>query len=194
MALTSRTSKLSAVNTMLFAIGESPVNTLSGGIGVDTATAIKTLDDISREVQSDGWNYNTEKHFPLSRQAFSPYVFYVPDTALECDPSDPTLPIIVRGNRLYDSANHTFEFTEMTLDVDITWHFEFDEIPEVARRYIAIRAARTFQDGAVGSDAAHNYSERDEFTARARMKRSCARNRDKNLLRASASVSRILQR
>jgi hypothetical protein len=189
------TTKLAAVNTMLFTIGESPVNTLSGGSGVDAVTAVQTLDAVAREVQSEGWAFNTEKSYPLLRQAFAPLVIYVPDAALECDPSDPTAEIVVRGNRLYDLKNHTFEFPDTPkINCDIIWNFEFDELPETARRYITIRASRIFQDGAVGSETLHTFTERDEFQARARFRKGNSRVRDKNLLRGSASVARILQR
>lgn len=189
------TTKLSAVNTMLFTIGESPVNTLEGGLVVDAVTAQQVLDDVSREVQSEGWGFNTEKNYPLTRQAFAPFVIYVPDTALECDPSDPTSEITVRGNRLYDLKNHTFEFPDTSkIECNIVWNLDFEELPETARRYITIRAARIFQDGAVGSDTLHTFTERDEFNARRRFRKSNSRVRDKNLLRGNRSIARILQR
>lgn len=189
------TTKLSAVNTMLFTIGESPINTLEGGNVVDAVTAQQVLEDVSREVQSEGWGFNTEKNYPLSRQAFAPFVIYVPDTALACDPSDTTSEVIVRGTRLYDLKNHTYEFPDTSkIECDIIWHLEFEELPETARRYITIRAARIFQDGAVGSDTIHTFTERDEFQARARFRKANSRVRDKNLLRGNQSIARILQR
>lgn len=189
------TSKLDAVNHMLFTIGESPVNTLEGGNVVDAVTAQKVLDRVTLEVQSEGWGFNTDKEFPLHRQAFSPLVIYVPDTAIHCDPSDKTDEVVVRGNRLYDTKNHTFEFPDRaSVKCDIIWAFGFDELPETARSYITIRASRIFQDGVVGSDSIHTYTERDEFQARARFRKANSRVRDKNLLRASSSIARILAR
>lgn len=189
------TTKLDAVNSMLFTIGESPVNTLEGGNVVDAVTAEQTLDTVSREVQSEGWAFNTEKHYPLTRQAFSPYVIYVPDTALHCDPSDKAANIVVRGNRLYDLDNHTFNFPDTpSIECDIVWLFPFEDLPETARRYITIRAARVFQAGAVGSDTLYSFTERDEYQARARFRKSNSRVRDKNLLTANRSVARIIAR
>lgn len=191
----SVTTKLSAVNSMLFTIGESPVNTLEGGTVVDAVTAEQVLDDVSREVQSEGWAFNTEKEYPLSRQMFSPLVIYVPDTALSCDPSDKDDGLIVRGNRLYDPENHTFEFPDTTsVECDIIWHMEFEDLPETARRYITIRASRIFQAGSVGSELIYNFTDRDEYQARQRFRKADSRVRDKNLLKASRSVARILSR
>ena len=190
------TPKLDAVNSMLFPIGESPVNTLEGGNVVDAVTAEQVLDRVSREVQSEGWAFNHEKCFPLLRQAFSPYVIYVPDTALSCDPSDKSSQIIVRGDRLYDLENHTYNFPDDTTKVecDIVWHLPFEDLPETAKRFITIRAARIFQAGAVGSDTLNSFSDRDEFEAKSRFRKANSRVRDKNLLTANLSVARILAR
>src|SRR5690625_2594528 len=155
----SRTSKLDAVNTMLFAIGESPVNTLEGGTAVDAVTAVQTLDMVTREVLTEGWPFNTEKRFPLVRHAFAPHVIYVPDSALQCDLPDKPLQNVVRGTPLYDLPRHTFEFPDTPkIECDIVWYLDFEELPETARRYIAVRATRIFQDGAVGSETIHSFT------------------------------------
>ena len=53
------TTKLDAVNTMLSAIGEAPVNSLSSGL-VEAEIAETILNTVDREVQSMGWHFNTE--------------------------------------------------------------------------------------------------------------------------------------
>lgn len=196
MALTlSATTKLEAVNTMLFTIGESPVNTLAGGNVVDAVTAERTLDDVSREVQSEGWAFNYEKNYPLLRAAFDPQEISVPPNALHCDPSDKQSNIVVRAGKLYDLDNHTHLFPNTPkIECDIIWLLTFEELPEAARRYITIRAARIFQDGAVGSEKLHAFTEKDEMKALWRLKRHNARVRDKNILTASAAVHRIIAR
>ena len=56
------TTQLEAVNTMLGHIGEAPVNSISNTaeLPVSAANAVTILDEISREVQSEGWHFNTE--------------------------------------------------------------------------------------------------------------------------------------
>ena len=39
---------------------------------------------------------------------------------------------------------------------------EFNELPEVARRYITLKAARMFQDQTVGAQELHGYQINDE--------------------------------
>ncbi len=188
------TTKLDAVNTMLFTIGESPVNTLEGGNVVDAVTAEQTLDRVSREVQSSGWSFNHEKNFPLNRDSTS-LNFLVPDTALSCDPSDKSRGIVVRAGKLYDLKNHTFTFSDDTqIECDIIWNFSFEDLPETAKRFITIRAARIYQAGAVSSETLNAFTDRDEFEAKVRFRKDNARVLDKNLLTSNYSVARILAR
>ena len=53
------TSKLDAINTMLSAIGEAPVSSLSSGL-IEAEIAESILNTVDREVQSMGWHFNTE--------------------------------------------------------------------------------------------------------------------------------------
>jgi len=57
MAYGAFTTKLEAVNQMLSTIGQSRVSTLVG-VGGDAAEAILVLDEIDKEVQSEGWHFN----------------------------------------------------------------------------------------------------------------------------------------
>ena len=59
MASNTRTTKIESVNTMLSTIGESPINTLTGTLPVDATLAINILDEVNREVQAQGWKFNS---------------------------------------------------------------------------------------------------------------------------------------
>ena len=52
-------SELDAVNSILMSVGESPVNTLNTQ-SPEVAIAQKTLQQVVREVQAEGWVFNTE--------------------------------------------------------------------------------------------------------------------------------------
>ena len=60
------TTKLEAINTLLSNVGEAPVNSLSGSLTSDVRLAQNILDEVSRDVQSAGWHFNTEKEVPLA--------------------------------------------------------------------------------------------------------------------------------
>jgi len=63
----SSTTELEAVNTILSAIGEAPINSLSGTLPIDATQAKNLLTEISREVQAAGWHYNSFYDYTLSR-------------------------------------------------------------------------------------------------------------------------------
>ena len=48
------TTETEAVNIMMAAIGESPVNTLTGTLPADVVMARSTLTEVNKEVQSEG--------------------------------------------------------------------------------------------------------------------------------------------
>jgi hypothetical protein len=168
MALT-KTTKLQAINTMLSTVGEPPVNSLTAQ-RADSLIAQNILDEVAREVLSYGWQFNTDENVVMTPESSSGYI-YVSDSIVRVD-IDPRLmssyDIIIRGNRLYNRATNSFVFAE-SLTVIQVHLFDFDELPEVAKRYITIRAARIFQDRMVGSTTLHGFNAQDEVMALAKM-------------------------
>ena len=173
MAVTT-TTKLEAINTMLSAIGESPVNSLTSGL-VDAEQAETILNSVNREVQSMGWSFNTD----LKRQ-FVPDTnkqIQIPSNILRIDMAqDKTdkLELVQRGTKLYNRASSSFfmddDITQVLMNAVVL--LDFEDLPEAARRYITIRAARIFQDRVVSSNDLHIYQERDELMALVELKDS----------------------
>ena len=64
---TAATTELESINIMLAAIGEAPVNSLTGTVPVDVRLAQSTLTEINKEIQSEGWSFNTEIDVTLNR-------------------------------------------------------------------------------------------------------------------------------
>jgi len=161
----SLTSKLDAINSMLIGVGEAPVNTLNSGLQEAEIAAI-TLTTVSREVQSSGWTFNTDLKITLVRNTDNNVV--VPLNTLRVD----TLGIkrrydtdvVLRSGKLYDRTKNTFEFTD-NIEVDIVLLFDFEELPEVARRYITLRAGRKFQENTIGSSEMTQLQYKDEQSA-----------------------------
>jgi hypothetical protein len=162
------TTKLEAVNSMLGHIGEAPVNTISSAstLPISASTAVSILDEVSREVQSDGWYFNTEHNVTLSPNSDG---YIVLDTdVVEADVIDSTLDVAQRGSKLYDRKNNTSEFTK-DVKVNLTRLLDWDDLPEAARRYITLRSARVFQGRMVGSRELEALIARDEYMAKARL-------------------------
>ena len=175
------TSELEAINTMLYVIGESPINSLEGDLPADVTVARHTLGEICREVQSTGWYFNTEYRYPLTVDANSNIL--IPSNAVHVDPDrniNTGIDAVVRGNKLYNLTDHSFIFNG-TIYATIIFLLDFTEIPQAARHYITIRAARKFHDRVVGSGTLHDFSERDELDALIRMKHEDSLQADRSI-------------
>ena len=59
---TNAKEELPAINQILASVGQAPVTTLDQ-TNPDVAIAYDTLLQVSREVQSEGWTFNTEEHY-----------------------------------------------------------------------------------------------------------------------------------
>ena len=188
------TTKLEAVNTMIGVVGESPVNTISGSsVPVSVVTALNVLNEVNREVQSEGWHYNTEYEYPLVRNASNK--FTLPNNVLKIDtPIDKytDVDIVQRGSTLYDRKNHTDVFTQ-DLDVTITFELTFEELPQQFRSYITIRAARKFANRFLGSQEIESFTLRDEINAKATAVDSDSDNADRTIF-DNYDVKRVIDR
>ena len=161
----SKTTKLDAINSMLIGIGEAPVNTLNSGLQEAEVAAI-LLDNVSREVQSACWSFNTDLRYTLTPNTAKEIV--LPSNTLVVDTTklkrDYNTDIIERKSRLYDRTKNSYEF-DGDVEVDITYLFDFEELPEVARRYITLRAGRKFQENILGSSELPQLPFKDEQAA-----------------------------
>jgi len=156
-------TELEAVNVLLSVIGEAPINTLTGAATVDVIQAKAILSQVSREVQSVGWHFNSEKDYPLVPDINQEIVLAANMVRVDAD-QYPELDVVQRGLRLYNREDHTFKFNK-TVKAEVIFLLPYDEIPQIARQFIVIRAARIFQDRMVGSDTLHGFTAEDEKKA-----------------------------
>jgi hypothetical protein len=165
------TQKLTAVNTMLSAIGESPVNQLGSQAPADAVLAEQILDETAKEIQGEGWHFNSHYDWNLVRDGDDKIP--LPDNTVRVDiPKGQNfdVDIIQRGGFLYDRKNNTAIFTSDVDDVDIVFMLDWDELPEVVRRYVTIKAARVFGDRTLGSNQHHTFTMQDEMRALATLR------------------------
>lgn len=189
----TNTTKLRALNTLLANIGAAPVNSVDTP-SADVAMALATLDEASISVQNYGWHFNTEDKYPMIPDSNG--FIYLPENVILVDvesgnnPND--LDVVVRGNRLYDKANRTYVFAG-TIEARLVRALDWEELPQAARTYIMILAARMFQDRAVGSEKHHGFTLRDEQMALANLKRFEAQTGDYSIF-DDHSVARVIDR
>ena len=185
------TTELEAVNIMLAAIGEAPINSLIGTLPVDARIAQSTLTEVNKSVQSEGWSFNTEIDVTLTRNVSNQ--INIPTDVLRVDANihqHPTIDPIQRGSKLYDRLNNKFEFDE-DLICTVVYFRDFDEIPEPARHYMNIQAARKFVDRLVSDQSLRTYTLQDEQRARAIFMETDLANGDHNVLRGDPSLTSI---
>ena len=175
----AQTTKLDAVNTMLSAIGEAPVNSLSSGL-VEAEIAETILNTVDREVQSNGWHFNIEykKSFAQDTNGEIPLGADIlrADATLDANSKN----LVQRGLRMYDRKNHTFTINS-SVNLDVVVQLNFSDLPEVAKRYITLRSTRIFQDRVVGSNTLHDFQERDEQMALMELKEFDQASDDNNI-------------
>lgn len=174
------TNQLEAVNSMLAHIGESPVSTISDAVAlpVSASTALATLNEVSKEVQSETWHFNSIPKLTLSPA--NDGRISVPANSLLIDAIDKNIDITMRGNFLWDRKNNTNIFSK-AIDVKATVYLEWDELYEQARRYITLRASRIFQGRLVGSKELESLIARDEYQARARLEDADSSHSDRTM-------------
>ena len=163
--MASKQTKLAAVNVMLSNIGQAPTTTLdSTNPQVNLAELI--LDQVSSDVQSEGWVFNTEKDYPFTPDSTTNEIA-IPTNVLQIDqPWGTDYSVVIRQNKLYDKLAHSYKW-DKTQYLCVLWLFDFDDLPEAAKQYITTRAANLFAMRATGSTEIARYSEREEANARA---------------------------
>lgn len=183
-------TELGAVNTLLSAIGEAPVNTLEEATMLDVARARQTLAEASREIQEEGWHWNTERGLALAPTVPDGHLV-LPDNTLRVDTSGGSggPDLVQRGQRLYDPSTRSDAFAE-PVAVDLVVLLDWDQLPQAARRCIAALAARQFAQATLGPDAARPL-QLDEARARAALMRAESATADRNILK-NPSARRLL--
>ena len=135
-------TELSAVNSILGAIGQSPLTTLNFD-NPEVAMIFNLLRDANVDTQAEGWHFNTEKHVKFAKDVNGKIA--IGNDILSMDGHDNytkrTRDLVRRNGFIYDKMEHTDVFTE-DLDLDVVRLYNFEDLPIVFRRYITYRASR----------------------------------------------------
>lgn len=146
------TTELEAVNTILANIGETETNSLEDETFIDALTARKLLTSVTRELQTRSWFWNTDVERKMQRNLQGEIIVAANTMSIQPAGVDRGLSIVQRGSRLYDRKNHTYNF-DKDITCTITIALPFDEMPESARRFATLRAARMFQEQTLSSES-----------------------------------------
>ena len=166
-------TELDAVNSILRSVGETPVNTLTVQ-SPEVAIAQKTLRQICREVQAEGWSYNTENEYPIDTDTNNQVI--VPNNVLQMDLNifqhGKDFNVVLRSDngvkKVYDKKGHTFTFENCDkLYFDMVWMVDFEDLPQAFKDYITVRASRIASNRMVNNPQASRLLEADEASLRA---------------------------
>lgn len=134
-------TELSAVNSILGSIGQSPVTALDYA-NPEISFIYNILGEVNRDVQNEGWHFNKEYHVKVSPDPTTKEIT-IPSTYLRYDlheGHDKSMDVVRRNGKLYELVQHTYEFDD-DVYLDITHLFTFENIPPVFQRYIIYRAS-----------------------------------------------------
>lgn len=148
-------TELDAVNRILEAIGEGPVNNLSDPNDYEVSKARAKLEEFNRRVQTTGWfvNEDLEYTFAVDGNGRVPY----PNTVHRARVVRPYRRLVQRAGYFYDIETHTDILNEEVV-ANVVWCLDFSDLPPALRDYITIAAARSFQRAMQGDQTMEMYN------------------------------------
>jgi len=144
---TGESIELKAVNGILASVGQAPVTTLEQ-TNPDVAICYQTLLDVSRQVQAEGWTFNTEYNFPLNINTDN--TVSIPDNTLqialaqahpEYGDKDAVRRTIDGNPYLYERVAHTYKWTGPIVYVDLVSLIDWPDLPLPFQAYVTGRAS-----------------------------------------------------
>ena len=135
----------------------------------DVAIALNTLREVSREVQAEGWSYNTEFDYKITPDSNDE--IRIADNVLQMDlnqgyTENIEKDAIFRGGKLYDKKKHSYKWTAETVYVDIVWYFDWEDIPQPIQAYIVARAAAIVSSRIIGDSNQYQILQQKEAVTR----------------------------
>ena len=168
-------TELDAVNQILSSVGQAPVTTLDLQ-NPEVFMTVNTIRECSRQIQLEGWTYNTERNYPLQPDATTSKIA-IPPGVLTIDSNrkthSDTYDLVMRNGFLYDRYHHKDTF-DNEIKVDVVWFFDFEYLPPALQEYITAKAARMCATKMVGdSDLNQLLAEQEGSTRAALIEYEC---------------------
>jgi len=176
--------KLETVNYLLSLLGSSPVGDLET-LHPDAEVCINRLNEASRTIQKKGWWFNQEYSYFLEPDATTKEIA-LPTFCLEATVTN-WGGVIKRGLKLYDTVNHTYQFTN-SLYVNMIVKLDWELLDENAQDTIKFFAGMQLM-GADLEDSIKEAAQAKLYTdAMTDMKKTNLRVQRRNILGSPASL------
>lgn len=153
-----------AINIVLQVIGEQILDAETSITGINEAEiADANIETVKAEVLSEGWSFNTVTDWTLSPEASGDNEGYIVigENMLRVDPSDDSDNFVRHNGKLYNKETNSYIF-DSSVDCDISWDMDFDDMPPIFQTYIAYKAARLTYQRLVGDAGMIQILMRDE--------------------------------
>jgi len=185
-----RITELDAVNIMLRNIGETPVVTLGSTAKPTAQKAQEMLAEESIRVQSEGYNFSTERELklepndegeirlPSNTLSFNPTT-YSADRNLQED-----------GGKLYDVDNNSFQF-DGPIYIQAVLAKPFASLPQPVRWFIAVSASLRFANSESPGSSSMRFTAKDVEEAKSSMDKYDRRLRKGGMRKHNPHVRRI---
>ena len=133
-------------------MGETPLNAIDADHPFVAAALLK-LKTTSTQELSKGWWFNTD-FVTLTPDPNTKFV-YVPTDAIDVNPDDDGNAYVIRGRRLYDRYNSTYEFAS-SVSLFLVRDLSIDDMPMLANHLVAARTVLDFQNDYDGDAQKYN--------------------------------------
>jgi hypothetical protein len=172
-------TELSAVNSILGSIGQSPVTTLNF-TNPETEFIYNILTEVSKDVQNEGWQFNLEENVtkepPTSGSDDNKILVGAQEIRVNIHShanQAKLMDTVIRYDsdnvrKVYSLEDNKFDaFTEASYKADIVTLYLFEKIPNVFQRYITYRAAVRAATQLIANPQLVQLLQLQEVTARA---------------------------
>jgi len=160
-------TELSAVNSVLAAIGQAPVTEINYD-NPEVSLIANLIQECLQDLLNEGWSFNTERNFPMKPNADGriPY----PNNILRLDYTDNYYwrekDVVRRNGYVYDKIAHTDVF-DKGFNADVVWAWAYKDIPPAFQRYVVISASIRAASQLVGSTELVSLLSQEKQVARA---------------------------
>ena len=189
MALLNIT-RLEAINRVLNAVGETPVNTIDTSESVEVAIINDMIDYTSRNLQSVGYDFNTIDALILTPDVRDNRIVY-PDNLIYVESAD--IVVAKRGIYLYNVTDRTYEFTA-PVTLEAIEALDFEDLPHHFKIYVEAKVSKEYQERYLGDNVLAEELSQKVSEAHLEVMRYDVNRGNYNIIDQNPTISGILRR
>ncbi len=182
MAETALITELEVVNSVLSVAGDNPVQALTDNYQ-PVFIIRQMIKNISRDLQTKKYWFNTEYDVDFIPNTENDKIT-LPFNLLDFEPVKTKY--VARGLTVFDRENRTSTITE-TVTADLTIMLGFDELPQVARKFIQAAARVQYNDEYFGEQSLKGSLDKQLQDARNEIDRAHMDNENINIFNSTRS-------